>query len=207
MRQVTSPLITRSRSSLCGLAYSDSVDLKGILTGADRWSFKPAVASLLTVAALALVCQLPGTVSFFLIPLSLLGYAIASVVIVATAVFCALKRRPRRGASILLVLLLPVLLWQPVNWAADLVHLGLTVGLGAGQIGESSDEGTGDLVAYDWSVGLAGGPNRFLIHDVTDEIALPAAQHAHPLSSEKGFGEDCAGRVHRLAKHYYVCMF
>jgi hypothetical protein len=105
------------------------------------------------------------------------------------------------------VLLLPVLLWRPLNWAADVVHLGLTAGFGAGQLGASSRSSDGSFVAYDWSVGLAGGPNTFLIHDVTEEIALPLAQHTHPPSSEVGFGEGCAGRVHRLIRHYYVCSF
>jgi hypothetical protein len=60
---------------------------------------------------------------------------------------------------------------------------------------------------FDWSVGLAGGPNTFLIHDVTDEIALPLGQHKYPVETERGFGEDCAGKVQHLLGHYYVCTF
>ena len=103
------------------------------------------------------------------------------------------------------MLLLPVLLWSPITWAATLVHLGLTAGFGVGQFGSSSKANGEAFAVYDWSVGFAGGPNIFLIHDVSDEIALPMAQHTQQPGSEQGFGEECAGKVERLIKHYYVC--
>jgi hypothetical protein len=142
-----------------------------------------------------------------MIPLSLLGCAIGSIAVLATTVFLVVKRRPRRGASIFLVLLLPILLWRPIVWGTELIHLGLTVGLGAGQLGVPSQSNGDDFAAYDWSIGFAGGPSTILIHDATDEIALPVAQHTKPLSSEGGFGEECAGRVQHLVSHYYVCSF
>ena len=187
--------------------YIDLMKLLGTLEGTDRWLFKPGLVSLMTIAALGLLCQLPGWISFLLIPLSLLAYGIAFVVILGLTVYCLVKKRARIGASILLILLLPVLLWRPMNWALDMVHLGLTAGFGIGQLGAPSKSSDGSFVAYDWSVGLAGGPNTFLIHDVTDEIALPMAQHKHPSSSENGFGKECAGRVHHLLNHYYICTF
>lgn len=161
----------------------------------------------MTVAALELVCQLPGWVSFVLIPISLIIYGIALLVILAVAGYCFFKKGPRRGASVLLALLLPVSLWRPINWAADMVHLGITAGFGGGQLGVPSKSSDGNFVAYDWSVGLAGGPNTFLIHDVTDEIALPLAQQTHPPSSENALGKECAGKVRHLIGHYYVCNF
>lgn len=167
----------------------------------------PGLVSLMAVASLMLVCKLPGTVSFLMIPITLLGYAIGTIIVLATAAFLIIKKRPRRGASILLVLLLPVLLWTPINWVADLAHLGLTTRFGAGQLGVGSRPIGNDFAVYDWSVGLAGGPITFLIHDVTDEIALPMDQHIHPSSSENGFGEECAGKVRRLIGHYYICRF
>ena len=173
---------------------------------ADRWSFKLAFVSLMTVSAFQLACQFPGLVSFILIPISWIIYMIALLVISAMALYCFVKKGLRRGGSILLALLLPVLLWWPINWAADVVHLGITTGFGGGQLGNSKSS-DGDFVVYDWSVGFAGGPNRFLIHDVTDEIALPMTKHTHPSSSENGFGEECAGKVRRLIGHYYVCSF
>ena len=187
-------------------AVIDSVDLNSIVARRDCWSIKPALVSLVMVATLNLICQLPGSVSFVLIPLSVLGYVIAAFVILAIAVYCALKRRPRRGASVFFVLLLPVLLWRPLIWTDNVAHLALTIGCGAGQLGSSSRPNDDSFVAYDWSVGLAGA-NTFLIHDVTDEISLPMAQHTRPPSSEGGFGEDCAGKVQHLIKHYYICNF
>jgi hypothetical protein len=174
--------------------------------GTDRWSFRFALVSLITLAALDLVCGLPGLVSFVLIPLSWIIYGITFLVILAMAVYCFVKNRPRRGCSVLLALLLPVLLWRPIAWAADVVHIGITTGFGGGQLGNSKPS-DGDFVVYDWSVGFAGGPNRFLIHDASDEIALPMAMHTRPSSSEDGFGEECAGKVRRLISHYYVCSF
>jgi hypothetical protein len=55
------------------------------LVEADRWSFKPAVATLILVAAIQFFCQLPGSLSFFLIPVSLLGYCISLLVIFSIA--------------------------------------------------------------------------------------------------------------------------
>ncbi len=180
--------------------------LKGTLTKTDRWSLKPAFVALVIVAALNLVCQLPGLVSFFLIPLTGLGYVLTSIAILAIGVYCVVRKRPRRGASVLFVLLLPLLLWQPMKWADNVAHLGLTVGFGIGQLGSSSRSNDDSFFIYDWSTGLAGA-NTFLIHDVTDEIVLPMSQHTHPPSSENGFGEECAGNVQRLVKHYYLCNF
>ncbi len=181
------------------------MDLKGIIKGTDGWSLKPAIASLTIVAVLTTLCHLPGSVSFVLIPLSMFGYGVAAIVVLAITTYCAIKKRLRTGGSIFLVLLIPILLWRPINWAADFVHLGLTAGFGVGQLGVSSRSNDDNFVVYDWSVGLAGGPNTFLIHDVSDEIALPMAQHTQPPSSENGFGEECAGKVRRLIHHYYVC--
>jgi hypothetical protein len=142
-----------------------------------------------------------------MIPISLLGFAVGSIVVLGTTVFLVSKKRPRTAVSIFLIFLLPLILWSPINRVADLIHLGLTAGFGVGQLGVPSMSSGSNFAAYDWSVGLAGGPNTFLIHDVTDEIALPMAKHTHPSSSENGFGEKCADRVHRLESHYYVCTF
>jgi hypothetical protein len=183
------------------------MNLKGTLTEIDCWSFKPALVSLFAVALLELVCGLPGSVSFFLIPLSVLGYGISFVVILVITAYCLLKKRPKRGASALLVFLLPFLLWRPINWAADVAHLGLTVGLGVGQLGAPSKSSDGKFMAYDWSVGLVTNPSTFLIHDATDEVALPMDKHAHSTSSTNDLEEECADNVRHLIGHYYVCNF
>ena len=138
-------------------------------------------------------------------PAYIVGIAVTSFTVLIVAGYCLAKRRPRRGASVFLILVLPALLWRPTIFAANLVHLGLTAGLGIGQLGTTPRVKDNSFVVYDWSVGFAGGPNIFLIHDVSDGIALPMAQHKQPQSSENGFGEECAGKVERLAGHYYVC--
>lgn len=144
--------------------------------------------------------------NIFMLPLSMLGCAIASIVILSIALISVVRKRPRRATSVFLALMLPILLWWPINRAAEYIHLGITVGLGAGQLGAPSKSDGSGFEAYDWSVGFAGA-NTFLIHDVTDEIALPMVQHKHPSISENGFGEMCAARVSHLLGHYYVCNF
>jgi hypothetical protein len=183
------------------------VSLKGTLTGTDCWSLKPAFACLIAVAVLQLVCQIPGMVSFLLIPISALGYLTLSIATLGIAAYCFIKKRARRGVSVLLVLLLPALLWLPINWVADVVHIGLTRGLGVGQLGSPSLSTDGRFAMYDWSVGLSISPSIFLVHDTTDEIALPIAQHTQPLSAELGFAEECAGKVRHVIGHDYICTF
>ncbi|HVI87015.1 MAG TPA: hypothetical protein VM659_01875 [Dongiaceae bacterium] len=173
----------------------------------DRWLFWPIVATFLGVFCLALLCQLPGTLSFLLIPLMVLGVPLATIALLALSGVLAAKKRFRKAASVALAILLPILLAGPINWAADCVHLGLTIGFGAGQLGSNSTQEGRPFAIYDWSVGLVGSPNTFLIRDMTDEIALPLAQHKYPITSENGFGEDCAGKVRHLLGHYYVCTF
>ena len=178
--------------------------LRSALTKPDRWSLKPAFASLAAVAVIELFCRLPGSLSFVLIPLTALGYGIAALIILAVGPYCIIKKRPRRGASIFFILMLPVLLWRPLSWADDVAHLVLTVEFGIGQLGSSVNPGS--YAMYDWSVGFAGA-NTFLIYDVTDDMSLSMTQHTRPPRSEDSFEEECAGRVQHLIEHYYVCNF
>ena len=76
-----------------------------------------------------------------------------------------------------------------------------------GQLCSPSISGDGKFAMYDWSVGLSISPNVFLAHDTTDEIALPVAQHTQPPSAEFGFAEYCAGKVHHVIGHDYICTF
>jgi hypothetical protein len=173
----------------------------------DSWAVWPAFTTLAIALTVAILSGLPGIVSFVLIPLTVLGAPLVGVGLIVIALVVAVRRRPRMAVSMLIAVLLPVLLWKPCTWAADYVHLALTVWTGAGQLGRSSRPGGSPFAVYDWSVGLAGGPNTFLIYDVTDEIALPLTLHKQPIASEQGFGEDCAGKVTHLLGHYYVCTF
>ncbi len=86
-----------------------------------------------------------------------------------------------------------MLLLRPLNWADDVAHLALTIECGVGQLGSSSKYKDDRFVVYDWLVGLAGA-NTFLIHDVTDEIVLPIAQHTRLPSSEDGLGKNVQER-------------
>ena len=205
------PFSERNPESSCsrwsGDGYIEAVNPESNVTKYDVFSAMPGLVSLIIVAFLNCACQLPGSISFLLIPLSLLGYAVGSVAVLAVTVYLAINKRPKRGASVLLILLLPALRWLPITWGADFVHLGLTAGFEAGYLGDPIKLNDHNFIAYDWSVGLAGGPNTFLIHDVTDEIALPMDRHTKPSNSKNDVENECAGRVRRMVSHYYVCTF
>lgn len=76
-----------------------------------------------------------------------------------------------------------------------------------GQLGSPSLATDRKFAAYDWSIGLSISPSIFLVHDATNEIALPIAQHTQPPSAELGFAEECAGKVHHVIGHDYICTF
>jgi hypothetical protein len=113
--------------------------------------------------------------------------------------------RLRKGASAVLAIIVPIFLWTPISWAAECLHLGLTIGFGAGQLGAPPPVGA-QFAVHDWSVGLADGPNTFLIYDVTDRIALPLEEWREQAALKDWVGKECAGRVRRLLSHYYVCV-
>lgn len=176
------------------------------LRAPDRWfSWPPAIIA--GVFGLALLSGLPGVVSFFLIPLMVLGWPVAIAALAVAAVLHLRRGRPRKAVTLLGAALLSIVLWKPICWAADCAHVALTTQLGFGQLGSPPVPNDDSFAAYDWSVGLAGGPNTFLLRDPTDEIALPLAKHKYPVASENGFGEECAGRVDHLFGHYYRCTF
>lgn len=177
------------------------------LQAPDRWFLWPPVAVVAGAFGLALLSGWPGTVSFFLIPLMALSWPIAVVALAMAAGLLFVRGRPRKTACLLAAALLAIVLWKPICWTADCVHAALTTQFGLGQLGSPSAPEDNSFAAYDWSVGLAGGSNTFLLRDPTDEIALPLAKHKHPVASENGFGEQCAGRVSHLFGHYYRCTF
>jgi hypothetical protein len=153
------------------------------------------------------VADLPSLIGFVVRLSTVLALPCAAIVALGFAIVFAVKGRPRRAVSALLAIVIPALLWIPTVWTIDYAHLALTTGFGVGQIGSSTKSDRGQFSIHDWSVGFAGGPNTFLIHDPTDEISLPLSQHKQPIASEMGFGEDCAGKVRHLLGHYYVCTF
>lgn len=173
----------------------------------DRWTLWPAIGCTVALWLWILVAQMPGGFGFVVGLATILAVPAAAIVVLCFAVVLSAKRRPLRAGSALLAIVVPALLWVPMIWTSDYVHLALTAGFGAGQIGRPAKSDRGQFTTYDWSIGFAGGPNTFLIHDPTDEIALPLNQHKQPIASEMGFGEDCAGKVRHLMGHYYVCTF
>jgi hypothetical protein len=142
---------------------------------------------------------------------------IAAALIIVICVFVA-RRRLRKATSFALALLLPIIFRTQVNRAADCLHLALMVEFGFGVLNSEQDK-SGALIdfvpqpamddesfaAFDWSVGLAGGTNTFLIRDLTDEVALPLSQHKHPNLDKTGFEEACSGKSKHLFAHYYIC--
>ena len=85
------------------------------------------------------------------------------------------------------------------------VHLALTLGLGVGYLGPAPPQGQ-PVAIYDWSTGLAGGPNTFLIRDTTDAIAAPRAKNGSPAWKNDALLEECSGRSQHLIGHDYVCI-
>lgn len=177
------------------------------LQTSDSWFSWPPIAIVAGVFGLALISGLPGVVSFFLIPVIVLGWPVAVVALAITAGLLFGRGKTRKAASLLATALLVIVLWKPICWTADCVHVVLTTQFGIGQLGSPQAPGDDSFAAYDWSVGLAGGPNTFLLRDPTDEITLPLEKQKHHVASENGFEEQCAGRVTHLFGHYYRCTF
>lgn len=172
----------------------------------DRWLPWLSATSAMIILSLVVVCGMPGAISFFLIPVLFLlilpALGLAGCVVIA--VFF-IKQLPRRAFSVVAALVTPIVLWRPIFWTSECLHTLVTVTTGAGHIGQYSLRGGGEV--YDWSVGLAGGPSTFLIHDPTDTIT----RSTKPSDVENGTGQDlrdeCAGRSQRLIGHYFTCTF
>lgn len=134
--------------------------------------------SLATVAATAIICQLPRTLSFFFVPIAALSFAAGSIIVLGTTTFLVAKKRPRTGASISLDCSAPsdtLVADDPSRRVrAPWAYSGIW-GRSAWLLFVEREW----FHCHDWSVGLAGA-NTFLIHDVTDEIALPLSKHTHP---------------------------
>lgn len=177
-----------------------------IFDRADRWMWWPVVVTIVGAICLVLICGLPGTVSFILIPLVVLGWPIMAILLLIPAGLFAKRGKWLRSFSIAVAVFLPILLWKPIFWIADCAHVAISVELGGGQLGSNTPADRKSFQTFDWSVGLAGS-NTFMIYDATDEIALPITRHRLPISTEFGFGESCAGNVDHIFGHYYKCSF
>ncbi len=185
----------------------------------DTWRWWPMGSMTGGWFLFAFLDGIPGSLSFMLIPVSVLSLFLAGMtLIIVVCVFLA-QRRTRRATSFALALILPFVFRAPINRAADCLHLALMLKFGFGVLTpEQARSGAlidrirppiadaKSFVAFDWSVGLAGGKSTFLLYDLTDEIALPLSQHKHAASQEEeGFEQWCAGKSRHLFRHYYVC--
>ena len=176
------------------------------LVSQDRWLLWPAATALAAVTVLTFLCGLPGIISFILTPLAVLGFLVVAATLIVSVCVLVARRCLRKAASVALALFLPILFRAPIIWAALCLHLGLMIEYGVGQLGHVPVADGQQFAVYDWSTGFAGSPGTFVIHDVTDEIALPLAQHTRPATVENGWGEECAARVRHLLGHYYLCI-
>jgi len=167
----------------------------------DRWLLWPTFTALAAVTSLCVF----GTITGISVMTLLAGsfYLVTAVTSLGAALTFAVLQRPRQAVSFVLALAALILLRPPLNRAADYIHLGITIA--AIQLSSNPDKNS--FADYDWSVGFAGGPATFLIHDPTDEIALPLPLHKNPADDENGFAEMCAGKATHLLGHYYVCTF
>jgi hypothetical protein len=185
----------------------------------DAWLLWPVGSMVLVWFVCAVLDQMPGLLSFCLIPISFLALLLAeTVLLVVVCVFVSL-RRIRKATSFALAFMFPFVLRAPVNRAADFTHLALTVEFGIGVLnGEQVRHGAlidsirpplldTKFQVFDWSVGLAAGTSTFLIYDAIDEMALPLSQHKNPALDESGFGQLCTDGLTHLFRHYYLCNY
>ena len=138
--------------------------------------------------------------------LGLVGLPLTGLGVLVGACMLAAKRQYRAAASVLATLVLPVVLLVPIGRAMECLHLALTVEFGVGQNGHAAMMRGGQFAAYDWSVGIVGSGNTFLIYDRSDDIARAASRHGSPVI-DGSLEETCIGRVSHLLGHYYICNF
>jgi hypothetical protein len=166
----------------------------------DQWRWRPVAVTLPLLAVLKLLMQLPGDLNFFIVPLSLLAIAAMLGVLLWATAAGALRARWRQAVSFLTAFLLVLGLWSPVDWVDDRVHLWLTVTFGLGQLGPTQD--VNGTRVHDWSTGLAGGPNTFLIEDPSDRVAGPPLPQS---AGDETVAQACTGKVTRIGTHLYIC--
>ena len=157
------------------------------------------------VALFVFVGELPGPLNLLLTLLEVMACPAVALLLIGTACVLGWQRRPRGAISALLALAAPVLLLVPMRLMQPYVHLGLTLGFGIGYIGPAPLKGE-PVAIHDWTTGMVGGPNTFLIHDPTDAIASSRTSTGFPAWRNDDLLRECAGRSDHLIGHYYVCI-
>ena len=155
-------------------------------------------------ALCVLACGWPGPLNLLVSVLAVIACAVVALLLIAAACVLAWQRRPRKAAAAVLALAVPVLMVAPLALMGPYVHLWLTVTFGIGYIGPAPSAGQ-PVAIYDWSTGMVGGPNSFLIHDPTDAMARPQSKNAPPEWRNNDFLRECSGKSQRLIGHYYIC--
>ena len=173
--------------------------------GVDRWAWWPTFCTVAVAALFVFVGGLPGPLNFLLISLAIVTCPVLALLLIGSACVLGWHRRPRGATSALLALAVPALLLGPMVRVEPYVHLALTLGLGVGYLGHAPPEGQA-VAIYDWSTGLVGGPNTFLIRDPTDAIASPHTKDGSPAWKNDDLLRECASRSEHLIGHYYICI-
>ncbi len=171
----------------------------------DSWTWWPAASTVAMVAVVVLAGGMPGPQSVALPLLAVLVFPAALLLLTGWACALFLLRRPHKAFSALLAIAVPALLVIPICLIQPYVHLALTLTFGIGYLGRAPDEKQ-PVAVYDWSTGLTGGPDTFLIHDMTDAVALPEPKGDLSAWKNTDFLRDCSGKSQHLIGHYYVCV-
>ena len=178
--------------------------------GGDRWLLWPTIVALTVTFVVLLISSLPGPLGFLLLTLLvfafvLLGWPFLAIILLAIPVILVRYGRFRGAISVAAAILLTTCLFKPIAKATVYVHLPLTILFDMGQLGSTIREDR--LTVHDWSIGLVGSGNTFLIEDSSDQIALPRGTSENTQESKNVFWRECKGRVTRVFTHYYLCYF
>ncbi len=165
----------------------------------DHWAWWPTSCTVAMLAFFVFVGGLPGPLNLLMVLLALLACPAVALLLILVACVLAWQRRPRGAASALIAVAVPIVLLVPMALMEPYVHLALILTFGIGYIGPTPLRGA-PVAIQDWSTGMAGGPNTFLIHDTTDAIAESQA------GRNDVFPDECAGRSQHMIEHNYVCV-
>jgi len=171
----------------------------------DRWIWWPTASTFAMVAVFVFVGWMPGPLNVPVTLLSIVACPVAVLLLAGWTFALFWQRRPRGAFSASLAVPIPALLLFPMALLQAYVHLGLTLAFGIGYLGTAPQKGQ-PIGIYDWSTGLVGGPNTFLIHDTTDAVASAEVKGDLSVWRNKDFLWSCAGRSRHLVGHYYVCV-
>ena len=173
--------------------------------GFDKWIWWPTSSTVAMVALFVFIGGMPGPLNVPLFLLALVACPGVALLLIGWAFTLFWQRRPHEAISALLAVVVPVLLLVPMALIEPYVHLGLMLTFGIGYLGPTPLEGQ-PVGIYDWSIGMVGGPNTFLIHDTTDAIASPETKGDLSAWRNTNFLRECADRSQHLIGHYYVCV-